>query len=1321
MPYCNQCWLSQCTQRAFYLIVLEIFPEQLRTFLAHVNATQLKTAIQREPMPRSTDHSFRWLVATALILLGTAGCQFRTPAPRTPLTNNSGEMINKQFFFKKGTYSATSRQRQTSLISWAPVDTGGYYGEYIMEKGVPQAGHVNIEWEITENTLIGYRINPSFNSTTKHPTSFIEIPITKHYYYEPEKDEYQRDTNRYIKNDQRDAWMYRPYIDLDMRGMRINAAEFSLLFGIAGGVSISDVADVEWDGDHQFVGFTVNAKDAVFPEYAQGKYRFNIMAFNSDPSFKKTPYNSSTARLINVLHKIGMKENGTDQSVNYAGHWKLPVTFYTYGVPDQYMQVCRDVIKEWNLAFKKAGVIAKDATGKEVPALSLNETPLKYPFDLRYPVINWNNDRRSSMFAPLGIGEASADVSNGQFLHGSVNIWSGILEEYMNKFVASAGDSSTTSNAVLALAKMHSHLNLNGLFKDHDGLGKHSPLFNGLGIGGYLKSNDAMQTLRMAINHSTNPALRDLESNYLREMARSNPENAQKIIDKMQSLDTQDNAGYGQMFLSHVDEDLLNEATLPEGQNPWTAAMALVPLMDQNGNNEMCTRQDLIAKSAPGMCAFSSKDLVQDPDSVADALSAHNPDLERTLAEFIVQMSAAAPGTIHDEHQVLLATLKDLTMHEMGHVLGLGHNFKGNILPEHGTIAENTYQELKETYLAHKADPSKKELATTVMDYGSGVSYARLHYDDVKPGPYDIQMLKYLYLGKYPAIAEGDASDVQDFNVPEDTGVIPDKTPTDSGKIYKTAFLPACNDLDASTNVNPFCTRWDRGATAAEIVKNRFADLNARLPSTLNAFSGAKGGSGEYREAMLWYQAFQDFSQTRVFYDYMRAMLDSPHFPYRDAFAHIRTSPQALYNFSRACIDPSQAPAGFRDDFAKLALKDPAKVGTPVAQLGVDDFTVIHDLCAANELALAEWGTLLTRKGSDHNTYDIFRRYAELGQNGGEATYDWSHIWGDYKEIGSFPLRLVTLYTVTTPKPVFLWGGLMQVPIYSGNEQSYSYAALYPREFSSIISTIVTENMIIGGGKLESPTEMGTSLLYLDYFLQRNRFYSKDNFNRFPTNYIADLSGLTDFEIHLSPIIMTNVTNPNLAQSLVFKYKAEYLDFAKYQTVPIPWAYLLKDRRVIAKGIEKQMFLPVTKFRYLTDDWGYVWALDLRYQNASPDDGLKGNNAKVGIDSLYQTQVDNCYIGETGTGLSAFFTDSNPDFKGFEVQTGIALKRDLQDKFDLSLKDAFNTYYGKWNVGGNHPNPATCDEALKGIGLIVSGAALINGYWLPQAAPYMNF
>jgi hypothetical protein len=117
------------------------------------------------------------------------------------------------------------------------------------------------------------------------------------------------------------------------------------------------------------------------------------------------------------------------------------------------------------------------------------------------------------------------------------------------------------------------------------------------------------------------------------------------------------------------------------------------------------------------------------------------------------------------------------------------------------------------------------------------------------------------------------------------------------------------------------------------------------------------------------------------------------------------------------------------------------------------------------------------------------------------------------------------------------------------------------------------------------------------------------------------------------------------------------------------------------------------------------------------------------LDSLFQEQYQRCVDGG-GTGLSYYFNDNNDVFQGFDVGLGIASEEALQSRFDLSVKSAFNDYYmkgidgkGKDGVGtaGKMPDPHACDEALKSIRLLVSGAALINGSWMPQALEFLNY
>jgi hypothetical protein len=285
------------------------------------------------------------------------------------------------------------------------------------------------------------------------------------------------------------------------------------------------------------------------------------------------------------------------------------------------------------------------------------------------------------------------------------------------------------------------------------------------------------------------------------------------------------------------------------------------------------------------------------------------------------------------------------------------------------------------------------------------------------------------------------------------------------------------------------------------------------------------------------------------------------------------------------------------------------------------------------------------------------------------------------------------------------------------DQSRYAYSSLYPFEFSSIINTAVKENLNFGGASGDK-TEVGTSLLFMNYFLWRNFSMSMDNFNRFPKAYIDNLRSLSSFDISVTPILLTNLPKANGPTDEVFRYKAAYVDQARRDTIDLPFAYMLPEREVIAKGNQQQIFMQVSKFRYLTDSWGYYWALELRYHYKQGQDPLKGNSVKFSIEELNQDQIDSC-VDDGGRGLSHFFSENNDKFLGFKVGTGIASKQSLQDAFDLSVRNTFETYHATKFLD-RYPDPEACNEAVKGIGLTVVGGALINGYWLPQASQYLN-
>src|SRR5262249_27252764 len=65
---------------------------------------------------------------------------------------------------------------------------------------------------------------------------------------------------------------------------------------------------------------------------------------------------------------------------------------------------------------------------------------------------------------------------------------------------------------------------------------------------------------------------------------------------------------------------------------------------------------------------------------------------------------------------MLDSVVMDLTLHELGHVLGLGHQFKENIIPEEGTVPSRYIKDLS----AKANEENGWTNYTSVMGYRSG-------------------------------------------------------------------------------------------------------------------------------------------------------------------------------------------------------------------------------------------------------------------------------------------------------------------------------------------------------------------------------------------------------------------------------------------------------------------------------------------------------------------------------------------------------------------------------------------------------------------------
>jgi hypothetical protein len=401
--------------------------------------------------------SFALAVMATLVFV--SACTIRTPSTETPppvdSTDNTG--IEKTFFEQVATINTTEDvggkksnvvknivKRRTFVCGWAPISETGVIASAWLTHAAVMTNHCNIEFEITNSALIGRLVNPSFpnGDDPKHRNRWKEaivIPIDNHYYYERAKDSYGRDTNEMVKNSSRSHYSARPLMDLGLDRLSIQDWDMAMFFDSRDG-RITKVDDIEWDKDSGFFAFTASVHNPSWGAEIGARIRFNFKAFEHNKEFKQTPYNTKNSKFLNALHVIGEKREGTQQ-VWSAAKWDLSKTHdvYLHGFPEEYVPVAEDVVEQWNKTFETIDPNKNNPSKKRPKAFRLNKKPMKHPFDLRYPMMVWVDDKQISEVSPLGIGMAAADVRNGEILWGQITLYGGYLESYVKGYLESSG------------------------------------------------------------------------------------------------------------------------------------------------------------------------------------------------------------------------------------------------------------------------------------------------------------------------------------------------------------------------------------------------------------------------------------------------------------------------------------------------------------------------------------------------------------------------------------------------------------------------------------------------------------------------------------------------------------------------------------------------------------------------------------------------------------------------------------------------------------------------------------------------------------------
>lgn len=1231
-----------------------------------------------------------------------------TPAP-------SEHNISKSFFVKD------NGEKRTFLCGWAAERSRSAWGTWYTQL-YHQAMHCNIEFEITEKSLVGRVIHPSYPKDRTRWIKAVEIPIVKHFYYERNRDQYGRETNEYIENDRRSHWSARPEMRLDLAGMSVQGFFGTRLTRNNRTVSIQDV---EWDFENNFLGFTLNTQfDSLLANELgssasttlEMSLRVNFLEFESDKSFQKLPYDQRNARHFNILHVLGRKVDIQTAEL-YAARWDLSQSreIVISGVPREKRSsvgyILAEAVERWNQALEEIGAVPRGHKAF-VPVFR----DLKNSFDLRHTAIHWIDDEEVSSRSPLGIGMAHADVSNGQILWGNVVIYGGMLERFVNAYAPlSAEASAPMAYPLMGAETLLSPIALPPDIED----------LKSAHVRDKVASMSEAYNMSEAYSHLSNHQLdRELQT-LVHEAYGAESDNDERSFKRIS-----EQISRLEHHIKSLTEEKLNE-------NHWweVVATAMEASRDSQSEtqrffNQLTTLNLLGFESLESSASISDMYHEEDRELVnlmvqrgqwdqlpflAPQASAYSVDVDRTVENLanswkqaIDQVSKEPALSQISARDYLLRILMDLTLHEVGHMLNLGHQFKQHILPEQGTVPsrylvgdpEASHPHLREGLLKRATAERHFVNYTSVMGYKSGHVEVRTPLEEIYPGPHDKLVLRYLYKGEYPVfLAERDDFD---FKPVPSNGYIPVEA---QGK--PVAYFPACNDYEASFGKSPFCGRWLRGSQAVDIVDSLFERLEDNLIGDSFNLLGGQKGSLWAAERRRWSLSLRAFSGARLFYDEMRRRLRSePHLA--PLWDRLRLDEKALYEFSQACHheDESQIESSvLRDIF-----RDPS----------------LRDLCQANAKVLSKSQAFLNLPQVDHSQVDHTQSFMHATYLFGDTHRETGQAFGQWYQLSNLPLKLTALNNLTEANPMmhFFWGPYIfayRNPYYDYYENRPLYRSLYPVEYTNLISSAVRNNMRFSSLQQgDRHTMMGRTVLGAAYMLPRQRFQSND-VGQISPQMEKMLNQQTDFRLSITAIIITAQAPEATSDTLPRHYKrfnGTVYDFMTGKNRSLRDIYVLPQGNVFVRANNSFLF-PITEMRFFTDTSFYVIAFQADY-NLEVGDRLMESSVKGVLNELYESVTESCLTGQTNTGLSNFFTNENPNFLGFHLPVGIATDsgQEKTRQFYESIDAGFQSYqqYVRQRLSSTDSTEDmehVCNEALRGTQQIMASAALMRGFWLP--------
>jgi len=569
--------------------------------------------------------------------------------------------------------------------------------------------------------------------------------------------------------------------------------------------------------------------------------------------------------------------------INPQSGKKEIVYHFSHKTPDHLKDVGRTAIIEWDAAFQKAGSDIR---------VTLNETydngePGKTVElgDIRYNIINILDTKDGAGL--LGYGPSIADSLSGEIISATSNIYAnpfrnGVMNDIRQYILSKLGkyDSSSVGASVVsdkeipegALSHLSEYFSLQDSLSQKNSLSPHNVTFQQLQTRGFTQTE-----IRQLLQTSTKLSMKDfIKSRVPLATAESQwSEPFENII-----FGSEHKSPLYQYYRPNQEVDpkdhkyYLNEQDYQKiaqlGRTPKMSEILKIAELEHNfARNDY---GDLIETGS--VCSYET------------TRSDVHDDIEDSCGEeinqYIAELKAEALDKGHEvlynerEQEILekcsikmvekqvLATL----IHEMGHNLGLRHNFVAS-------ADENNF-------LYGEKGRTVAETSST-MDYST--SYVR---ELPKPGPYDVAAIRYGYVGKVEVFDNSGNKDLKDvrknmMTLDIEKSITENLVEYNKKKGTSEVLYPYkyCSDYDTNQRswpvlavfqTDPLCDKHDQGRNALQQVERKIAEYKSMLQTSGQRFDRNQGSS----DTRLTFSAYDRYLiPIKMVYDHWRFLLSN--------------------------------------------------------------------------------------------------------------------------------------------------------------------------------------------------------------------------------------------------------------------------------------------------------------------------------------------------------------------------------------------------------------------------------------------------------------